>query len=564
MKVKEIKYERYNVENIIEKYEISAKKINAAKSVQEILDVRNELINEYVKLDTAYNLSYIRWSLNTADEFYLSEKRYYEENIPLTSTAQTNYIKAIMNSPFKNTLSNVLPKTLFPLYECELISNDPIIASDVIKENLKTSEYSDFMSAFTVDFKGEEIPFTVLKKYMSDKDRCVRKDAYYSLGRALEKNADFLDGNFNELVKIRTEMANKLGFKSFTELGYFRMNRICYGKSEIEKFRNGVIKYIVPAVVEIKRKIADKIGINELKIYDNDVALECGDVTPVKRDNELFASGKEMYALMSEDTEKFFNMMIDNEAFDCLSRKNKWGGGYETDLKLYNQPFILANFNGSSADADVLTHEGGHAYASYVMSKNNADNEVGLPCMDIAETHSMTMEFLCWKFIDKIFGNNAEKYKFKHFVDAFSFIPYGTMVDAFQQTVYDMPSLTPSERNDKWLELEKTFRPYMNANDVTYLEKGTRWQYQMHIYESPFYYIDYAFAQITALQFLFISLENYNEAFKKYEKFISYGADINYLEILKSVGLKSPFDEDTLKEISEKSLNLFNSLINKV
>ena len=134
------------------------------------------------------------------------------------------------------------------------------------------------------------------------------------------------------------------------------------------------------------------------------------------------------------------------------------------------------------------------------------------------------------------------------------------MVDAFQEEVYKNYNFTAKERNILWKTLEKTFRPYMNADGITYLQDGTRWQYQMHIFESPFYYIDYALSQVTALQFLFLSLEDYNLAFKKYEEFISYGADYNFLDIIKKVGLKSPFEENTLKEIAQKSLELFNKL----
>lgn len=564
MKVSEIKYVRYDVNKLINEYFLAAKKIEQANSVDAILEVRESLIEEITELDTAFNLAYVRWSLDTANDFYCKEKAYYEENIPLTAESKTKYVKSVLNCKFADELQRRLPSTLFSLYKCELEADNPVFCDELIKENALVAEYSDFMSALTVEFNGETIPFTVLKKYMLDKDGNVRKTAYDALGNALKANREFLDGNFNNLVDVRTKMAKKAGYEDFVSLGYSRMNRICYDYNDIAKFRNNVIKYVVPTVCDIKKKVGKNLGIEFLKLYDNDAVLTDGDVFPIKNGGKLFSQGKEIYSSMSKNTEEFFNMMLENEAFDCLSRKNKWGGGYETDLKKYNQPFILANFNGSSQDSDVLTHEAGHAYASFVMSKNNSDKEIGLPCMDIAETHSMSMEFFCWKYIDKLFGSNADKYKLKHFIDSFCFIPYGVMVDAFQEFSYKNYQATPSDRNKKWKELESVFRPYMNADGITYLEEGTRWQYQMHIYESPFYYIDYAIAQITALQFLFLSLENYDEAFKKYNEFISYGCDYNYLEILKKVGLKSPFDEDFIKEISSKCYNLFEKLFNDV
>lgn len=560
MKVSEIKYNRYNVENLIKEYNNATLKINSASNVNEVLDIRNELINHVVELDTAYNLAYIRWSLNTSDEFYADEKRYYEENIPLISQSKSEYIKSLISSKYINELRSILPKTLFDVYECLLKSEDPKIANYVIEENLEISKYSDFMSALTVEFDGQVIPFTILKKYMVDSDRNVRKRAYNSLGTALNKNATFLDENFKNLVEIRTKMAKELGYDNFVKLGYFRMNRICYGSSEIEKFRNNVIKYIVPSVCSIKNTIAKNLNVDKLKLYDNDTVLSNDSVKTKKQGVELFKLGSEIYSLMSKETGEFFAMMVENEAFDCLSRKNKWGGGYETELKKYGQPFILANFNNSSQDVDVLTHEAGHAYASYVMNKNGADLEIGLPCMDVAETHSMSMEFFCYKYLDKIFGYDTNKYKLKHFTDSFCFIPYGVMVDAFQEEVYKNYFESPSWRKNKWKELEKVFRPYMDSDGIPYLEQGGRWQYQMHIYESPFYYIDYAIAQITALQFLFLSLEDYDLAFKKYNEFISYGCDFNYIEILQKIGLKSPFDEDLIKDIAQKSLQLFDKL----
>ncbi|MBO5713299.1 MAG: M3 family oligoendopeptidase [Clostridia bacterium] len=559
MKFSEIKYERFVVQNLITCYNSAKTVIENAKNVEEILSVRKGVVEVYSKLDTAFNLAYIRWSQNTANEFYNAEKRYYEENIPLVLESESGYINAILNSEFLDEIKGNIPEILLEIYQSKLIANNPKITKDIIIENLESSNYSNFISALTVDFNGENIPFTVLKKYMVDSDREVRKNAYNALGERLEKDAEFLNSNFNNLVKIRTKMAKKLGFDNFTKLGYYRMNRIGYTRNDISKFRDAVVKYIVPTVNRIKRKIYDKMLINEPKLYDNDVSV-CGNVNPIFTGNNLFLKGADLYAEMSNETNEFFNFMINGELFDCLSRVNKWGGGYQTDLKDYNAPFIFANFNGSSQDVDVLTHEGGHAYASYLAFKNGVDKELGMPFMDVAETHSMSMEFFAYKYVDKFFGSNAKKYILQHFVDSFCFIPYGVMVDAFQELIYADYELTPENRNLVWKMLEKRFRPHLSSAGITYLEKGTRWQYQMHIYESPFYYIDYALAEVVALQFLFLSLDDYDLAFKKYNEFVSYGASMSFTDLINKVGLKSPFDENTIKEISLKATTLFDKL----
>ena len=244
--------------------------------------------------------------------------------------------------------------------------------------------------------------------------------------------------------------------------------------------------------------------------------------------------------------------MIDNDAFDVDSRKNKWGGGYCTEFPLYKQPFILANFNGTAGDVDVMTHEAGHALNAYLIADNRFALEIGCGGMETAETHSMSMEFFTWPYMDKFFGADAAKYRFAHALDALSFIPYGTIVDAFQHIVYENPDMTPAERKAAWLELEHQYRPHISMDGMTYLEEGTRWQYQMHIYESPFYYIDYCLAQTAAFDFLLASQEDYDDAFARYIRLSKQGGEKLWTDLLPEAGFRSPFTPGALKELAEK------------
>ncbi len=171
--------------------------------------------------------------------------------------------------------------------------------------------------------------------------------------------------------------------------------------------------------------------------------------------------------------------------------------------------------------------------------------------METAETHSMSMEFLCYKNMNNIFGKRADDYKYAHLFEAINFIPYGTIVDYFQELVYSKPEMTPAERNNLWNELEAEFRPYFTTSGIPYLENGTRWQYQMHIYENPFYYIDYCLAQSVALQFYLKSRENYDEAFDAYLGFVGSGATEEFPRLIKKAGLASPFENGALKNLAE-------------
>ncbi len=206
-----------------------------------------------------------------------------------------------------------------------------------------------------------------------------------------------------------------------------------------------------------------------------------------------------MYHDMSRETGEFIDFMLATEAFDVDARKNKWGGGYCTSFMAYHQPFILANFNGTAGDVDVVTHEAGHAFADYTTANNRYVVELGVGGMETAETHSMSMEFFAWPYMAQFFGEDAGRYEFMHLLDALSFLPYGTIVDDFQRQVYENPDWPPAERKAAWRQLEAEFRPHITFDGIPYLEEGTRWQYQMHIYETPFYYIDYCLAQTVGL-----------------------------------------------------------------
>lgn len=559
MKVSQLPYERYTVQRGEQALLKVIEGIKNAKSANEVLQVRKVFLKEMEEMSTQSALSYMRWSCNTKDEFYKAEKEYYEQNLPLLAGLQVEYTKAMLNTPFKEEIQKALPAPVYKGYEVTLKSIDERIIPEMQQENAIANEYSQFMSELVIPFRGENLPITLHRKYMDDADRQTRKEAYEAYGKVLEQNSQFLDDVYDRLVKVRDKMAKKMGYENFVELGYHKMGRICYDRTHVEEFRKNILEDIVPVVTRVRKARAKAMGIDEMKIYDYGVCFTDGDPEPILNDKQMFEAGREMYHEMSKETGDFIDMMIENEAFDVISREGKWGGGYCTEFAKYKQPFILANFNGTSGDVDVLTHEAGHAFASYLSFKNNLDPEASLG-METAETHSMSMECFCWKFMDKFFGERAQDYKYKHLLDNLSFLTYGIIVDAFQHIVYENPHLTPAQRNEEWLKLEKRFRPYMNADGVTYFEKGTRWQYQMHIFESPFYYIDYCLAQSNALQFLFKSLENYQDAFEKYFKFTSYGGDRYFTDILEEAGINSPFKKGALKEVAEKSEELLNKL----
>ena len=559
MKVSELEYRRVTIEELREAVNLIVRKVETAESVEDVLSARNDYNELMVEYGTMTALSYMRYTINTVDAFYLQEKDYYDEIGPEVSNLNLAYNTAFMNSKFRSELEARLNPLLFRSIENAMKSMSPNIVEDMVEENKLISEYSALMAGMEFEFRGEKMSRAELMGYAEDDDRDTRKECYEVLGTTLMSHSEQLDRIFDDLVHVRDRMAKKMGYENFIELGYYRMNRIGYNSDMVDLFRRNVKGNLVPVVSKIRNAVAEELGLERVMLYDLGVIVPGGDPKPGDKAS-IFAAAKEMYHDMSPVTATFIDMMMDNEAFDVEGRKNKWGGGYCTVFSKYRQPFILANFNGSNDDVDTMTHEVGHALNDYLTLDNEYITELGCGGMETAETHSMGMEFFCWPYMEKFYGDKAAAYRYRHAVDSMSFIPYGTIVDAFQHIVYANPNLTPSQRNEAWLELEREYRPFLSMEGIPYLEQGTRWQYQMHIYETPFYYIDYCLAQTAAFQFLLASLENYDDAFEKYMVLSKQGGEKEWPLLLKEAGFRSPFEDGALQEIANKMESLLTKI----
>ena len=560
MKVSELKYERVTIEHLREEFGAILAAVRGAKTVDEVLAARKRMLDVLCDYATNAYIASNRYSLNMADEFYSAEHDYYDEINPEAESMMYEYRKAMLETPLRGELEKVLSPVLYKNYEVSVKSMSPEIVPDLVEENKITTEYSKLMSGMEFEFDGVVMTRAELMKFGKSADRDTRRRCYGALGEGLEKHSAELDDIFDRLVHVRDRMAKKMGYKDFVELGYYRMGRICYDRNMVEKLRENIKKDIVPVVARLRTENAKRLGItDQYMLYDNDIIIPGGDPVPGDKDS-IFESARKMYHAMSPETGAFIDMMLENEAFDVVSRKNKWGGGYCTSFPKYRQPFILANFNGTSGDVDVVTHEAGHAFADYLMRDNENYLELNCGGMETAETHSMSMEFFAWKYIDLFFGDKSEQYKYMHALDAFSFLPYGTIVDYFQHIVYENPDMTPAERDEAWNKLEGEFRPWLSTKGIPYLEKGTRWQYQMHIFESPFYYIDYVIAQVSAFGFLLESQKDYDDAFKRYVRLVRHGGEWLYTDLLAEAGLKSPFEEGALADVAKGVEALLNGI----
>lgn len=548
-KVSEYKYKRADMQKAIEYYDEAIKRLAVAKSAKELAAVREDVNKFLAEFYTTIEIAMIRHTLDVNDKYYSDEQDYYDENMPRLSAKHAEYEKALMASPHAERLGEVINPLIVDKIKAGLRVMDERIVEECIEDNKLVTEYDKTLSTLKYNWRGKTVTLSEMHGFCKDPDREVRKQAFTVIGKTLATVSDKLDDIFDRMVKVRTAMAKKMGFNSFVEMGDLRIGHIGYGRAEIEVFRSSVLDDVVPALKKLKSELAARLNLDKIHIYDNDNYVAGGNIDPEGSAEELLAAAQRMYDDMDERLGAFFKEMVAAEAIDYMPRSGKMSGGYAEMLYGYGQPFIFANFNGTMDDVGVLTHEFGHAYAFKRAHENKIDFDLSVGGMETAETHSMSMEALCNKYNEYFYGKRAEQATYQQIFDAFNFLAYGVIVDYFQQLVYENPDMTPKERKALWLKLEAQYRPYVDMSDVPFICDGGRWQYQKHIYENPFYYIDYCLSTCLALQFGEIAATDFSDALNRYLRLVEAGGTKNIDALAHEAGLKSPFDSGALKDL---------------
>ncbi len=552
-KFSDYKYERIDFDKTVKTAKQIIKAIEDAKDFDEqcaqILRY-NGLISEVQSMATIAN---IRNSVDTADEFYEKERNYYDDHLPVFEEYSMQYYKALLGSKFRSQIAEKWGEYILVKAQAAVDSFSPELIEDLQKDNRLTAEYQKLMARSLIEFQGEKHNLSELKKFLQNPDRSVRKAAYEALAQFLGDHQKELDDLYGKLVQVRTKMAEKLGHTNFIRLGYLKMQRTDYTEKQVEIFRKQVLDYLVPICTKIRQKQAERIGVDTLKFYDRDYMFTDGNAMPAGDADHLIQCAADMYAAISPQTKEFFGFMMDEGLMDLLSKHNKAMGGYCTYIPSHKAPFIFSNFNGTSADVDVLTHEAGHAFQAY-RSRDIEIFDYMSPTYEACEIHSMSMEYFAYPYMDAFFKDAADKYRFSHLIEGILFIPYGVLVDHFQHEVYANPSMSADERKETWRRLERMYLPDVDYDGNEAMEKGVYWYRQLHIFMYPFYYIDYTFASMNAFDFYGKMKKDKAQAFKEYLHLCDLGGSMSYLHLLKEAGLTNPFEENSVKKVIEPLL----------
>lgn len=524
--------------------------LKAADSFSKADEVFLKMEKVQAEFITMSTLAYIRHSIDTRDAFYEAEKEYFNTAEPELEQYQQQWMMTLLESPFRPRFEEKYGTVYFTNAEMRLKTFMPEIISELQRENALCTEYSKLLASAQIPFEGETYTIAQLGPYKLDPSDGRRLAAWKAEAGWYKENQQRLDEIFDELVKLRDAMGRKLGYDGYTQLGYYRMTRNCYTKTDVELFRAAVREYLVPVADKIYRLQAERLGKEyPMSFADNALDFRSGNPKPSGTPEEILAHGRKFYHELSPETAEFIDTMLDNELMDVLSRTGKAGGGYCTGLPAYKVPFIFANFNGTASDVETITHEAGHAFADW-MGRDVVPLGCASPTMEACEVHSMSMEFFAWPWAEGFFGDDTRKFLFTHLSGALTFIPYGTMVDHFQHIVYEKPEMTPAERHAVWKKLLGDYMPWVRLDgEIPFYGEGQGWQRQHHIYEMPFYYIDYCLAQAMALQFWALIQRDSKAAWETYMVYTAQAGTKTFTQLIETAGLDSPFGDSCLRQV---------------
>ena len=491
-------------------------------------------------------LVHLRFAQDTTDADAKQAREYADALAPVITGHEVAMKRRLLATPGVEALAG---RHALRLWETDVTTFDPAIAADLEEESRLSARYTELLAGAKVSIDGTETNLAGLGPYAENADRDTRHRAEQARWAFFAAHGEELDSLYDALVRLRHGMAKKLGFHTYTPLGYRRMRRVDYGPAEVARYRDEVATHVVPLVAKLMEARRHEHRWDRLRYWDEALIDPAGNPKPAGGHDFLVEQAQAMFDAMDGRLGQFYRLMHAGGFLDLKNRPGKAGGGFCTSFPTAGVPFIFANFNGTHGDIGVFTHEMGHAFQNWE-SRNQPGIDYLWPTMEAAEINSMGLEFLTLPGIGKLVGENeAERFRRMHLITSLAFLPYGVCVDHFQHEVYANPTATPAERHAIWQGLERRYMPWTDYGDLAYPAKGGRWQAKAHIYLSPFYYIDYTLALCCAMQFWVQSRRDYPAALDAYVALCSRGGSAPFEELVASAGLVSPFQPGALADV---------------
>ncbi|MEO0925008.1 MAG: M3 family oligoendopeptidase [Cyanobacteria bacterium J06643_13] len=548
----DIQVEKPTIEQVTAEYETintaldkAQTKAEKEKALQQWEDLRR-------RLDTWSAMTSLNFSQDTTNKTYQEAQAYSDRLQPKLTALEVAMKQRLLDSQDRPELESILGQQAFSLWSADVTTFEPAIEADLVQESELVNQYVQLLASAKIEFRGETLNLSGIRQYTQDSDRQTRYEAEKARWNFFSQHQTELDDIYDRLVKLRHQMAQKLGYENYTGLGYKRMQRIDYNETDVANYRDEVVAKVVPLAQKIIARQADKLNLDQVCFWDEAVFDLQGNPKPQGDQDWMLQQAQQMFDAMHPELGSFFQMMVAGNFLDLETRPGKAGGGFCTGFPTAGVPFIFANFNQTKGDVEVFTHEMGHAFQAW-QSRDLPLIDYLWPTLESCEIHSMSLEFLTWSQMERFFADDADRFREIHLAQSILFLPYGCAVDHFQHLVYANPQATPQERNQMWQQMEARYLPWRQYGELEYPAQGGLWQEKQHIYCSPFYYIDYTLALCCALQFWLKAEADFDGALAEYIALCQRGGQAPFQSLTSSANLVSPFQSGSLAQVVTKA-----------
>lgn len=496
---------------------------------------------------------YIQMTCHTDDEKKVANYKNFIEEVapvmePLSDQLNRKLLDAVKKYPLDMDRYGILIKDVELDINLFSQKNVPIKT----KVALLSQEYQALCGGLTVEFEGEERTMPQMSKYLLDTNRDLRKKAWRVVSQRRLKEKEKLEDMFDQMLKLRSEIALNAGCKDFVEYKFKSLHRFDYTPADCKKYHKTVEELVVPLVRQILEKRKHDMKLDVLRPWDTAVdPLGRAPLKPFSKVEELVEGCQKIFEKVDSRLADKFKQMLKDGLLDLESRKGKAPGGYQSCLDESRKPFIFMNAVGLDGDVKTLLHESGHAFHSLSCAADPLVDYRHGP-MEFNEVASMAMELLAGEFMNVFYNQEDEqRAKESHFEDAASVLIWVAIVDAFQHWIYENPTHTQKQRRDEWIKIRNRFST--NVIDWTGFEEEQAyiWHRQLHIFEVPFYYIEYGIAQLGSLQLWLNFKRDQKKTVDQYLNALSFGGAKPLPELYEKAGIKFDFSYQTIAPLME-------------
>ena len=531
--------------------ELQNRDLHSVNELELWLKDRSEL---EAALEEDFAWRYIKMSCDTANEKLVKNFQYFAEEIePKISPLANELNKKFVESPFMDDLD----KEKFFVYSRAIKKALEIYREENIELftqlQVKQQKYQGITGAMSVELNGQEYTLEQASIFIKDLNREVRENAWKTIQQRRLIDKDNLNILFDELIKLRNQVALNSGFENYRDYMFQALGRFDYTPQDCYDFANAIEKEIVPILKEQAEKRREALGLDILKPWDLEVSVSGKPaLKPFNNGEELIDKSIACFNAIDEKLGSKLATMKANNLFDVETRKGKAPGGYNYPLAETGAPFIFMNSANSLRDLTTMVHEGGHAIHTFLTANLELNDFKHCPS-EVAELASMSMELISMDNWDVYFDNEEDliRAKKEQLADVLKTLPWVAVIDQFQHWIYTNPDHTAADREETFKQIYNRFGA--GFADWTDLDQqfGNVWQKQLHLFEVPFYYIEYAIAQLGAIAVWKNYKENPEKALDQYLAALSLGYTKPMNEIYETAGIKFDFSADYVKELAQ-------------